>query len=109
MKYSNQKREKNPPTINDSFASESNVLQKSLENDNITVLHPTRGKSRPELCPAFGRCPLIYFVFKNLFYQKQCKYAMNIRLTQIRGTFYSFFREKVPFYITAGHCLQFLK
>ena len=40
------------------------------------------------------------FFFKNLFYQKQCKYAINIRVAQIWGIFYSFFIEKVPFYIS---------
>ena len=30
------------------------------------------------------------FFFKNLFYQEQCEYAMNI----------VFYREKVPFYIS---------
>ena len=39
----------------------------------------SRGNSRPKLRPAFGR------VFKNLFYQKQCKYATNIGVAQIRG------------------------
>ena len=34
---------------------------------------------------------------------------MNIGVTQIRGALINFYKEKVPFYISAGHCLQFLK
>ena len=67
-----------------------------------------RVNSRPKLCPTSGRCPRLV-VFKNLFYQKQCKYAINIRVAPVRGLFYGFLWGKVPFYISAGHCLQFLK
>ena len=49
------------------------------------------------------------FFPQNFFYQKQCKYAMNKGLLRSEVPFYSFFREKVTFYIFAGHCLQSLK
>ena len=42
-----------------------------------------KGNSRSKLS-GFQMVPLIYF-FKTMFYHKQCKYAMNIGITQIRG------------------------
>ena len=30
--------------------------------------------------------PSMIFFFKNIFYQKQCKYAMNIGVAETRGT-----------------------
>ena len=48
--------------------------------------------------------------FKNLFYQKQCEYATN----KPRGCsnhgcpFTVFYKEKVPFNVSAGYCFQFV-
>ena len=49
-----------------------------------------RGNSMAKLHPAFGGCPQSFTFFKNLIYQKQCKYAMNIGVADIKGPFYSF-------------------
>ena len=39
----------------------------------------------------FGCCPQSFiFFFKNLFDEKQSKYAMNIRVAQIRGALLKF-------------------
>ena len=47
--------------------------------------------------------------FSNMFYQNQFKYAIEHRgCSNLRCLFIGFFREKVPFYISAGSCLQFL-
>ena len=40
--------------------------------------------SRLKLFPVFERC-LRCFLFKNLFYQNQCKYAMSTGIAQITG------------------------
>ena len=44
-----------------------------------------RGNSGPNLCLAFGCCSQSFIFFKNLFYQKQWEYGMNIGVAQIRG------------------------
>ena len=43
-----------------------------------------RDHSRPKLHPTFGPCPWWFIFQKNLFYQKQCKYAMNTVLAEIK-------------------------
>ena len=48
--------------------------------------HLSRGNSRPKLRLAFRGYPRRFIFLKNLFYQKQCQYAMNIGVAQIRGT-----------------------
>ena len=48
---------------------------------NFTSTHDFddfRGTSRPKLCWTFRCCPQWFIFFKNLFYQNQCKYAMDI-------------------------------
>ena len=49
------------------------------------------------------------FFFENLFYQKQCKYAMNIGLQKSEVPFKCFQSKKVPFYVFGGRWLQFLE
>lgn len=44
------------------------------------------GNSKPKLRPTFGRYTRWFIFFRNVFYQKQRKYAMNIGVAQIRGT-----------------------
>ena len=51
----------------------------------------------------------LYICFKNLFYQNQCKYAMNIGGTQIRGALLWFFLGKKCPFIFTGQGLEFLK
>ena len=41
--------------------------------------------------PTSGRCPQWPIFFKNLFYQNECKEAINIRGGQIRGALFNFF------------------
>ena len=61
-------------------------------------------------CVQFLGTGLSDFFFKNLFFKKkQCKYAMNIGVTQIRCPIKVFYNENVSFYVSAGCCLQFLK
>ena len=44
------------------------------------------------------RCPQLLIFFKNLFYQNNCKEAVNIEGDQIRGTLFNFFVvKKCPF------------
>ena len=43
---------------------------------------------------------MIFFYFKNVFYQKQCKYAMNIGLAQKRGVLLHFFMGKNYLFIS---------
>ena len=38
-----------------------------------------------------------FFFFENLFYQKQCKYAMKLGVAQTRGELYSFFNKKLSY------------
>ena len=52
-----------------------------------------------KLHPAFGGCPQSFTFFKNLIYQKQCKYAMNIGLLTSKGPFIVFYRESVLLYL----------
>ena len=49
------------------------------------------------------------FFFENLFYQKQCKYAVNIGLLKSEVSFKCFYSKKIPFYIFGGRWLQFLE
>ena len=65
-----------------------------------------RGNSWPKLHQAFGCCPWGFIFSKNLFYQKQRKYVMNIGVTQIRGILLLFLWGKVPFYVSARCCFQ---
>ena len=84
----------------------SPVLYKTALQQPTTVSRRSRGDSRPKLHPTFGCCPQFIF-FENLFHQKQCKYAVNIGMAQIRGALLQFFLgKKCPF---TGYCLQFLK
>ena len=53
-------------------------------------LYLTRDYFRLKLSPTSGRCPWWLIFFKNLFYQKNCKEAMNIKEGQIRVPFSSF-------------------
>ena len=52
-----------------------------------------RGYVRLKLSPTSGRCPR-WLIFKNLFYQNNCKEAMNIGGGQIRGTLFNIFVVK---------------
>ena len=49
---------------------------------------------RPKLSPTSGRCLQRLIFFKNLFYQNNCKEAMNIEGGQIRGAHFNFFAVK---------------
>ena len=41
------------------------------------------------------------FFVENLFYQKQCKYAVNIGLLKSEVSFECFYSKKIPFYYLA--------
>ena len=43
------------------------------------------GNFKPKQCPPFGCSPEWFIFFKNVFYQKQYKYATNTGVAQIRG------------------------
>ena len=51
----------------------------------------SNGTSRPKLRPAMI-CP-----FDNLFYQKQCKYVMNVVVVSVRGALFRIFHRKKNF------------
>ena len=53
-----------------------------------------RNNSRLRLRPTFGCCLWWFIFFKHLFYQEQCKYAMNLGVAQIRGALLQFFNRK---------------
>ena len=59
------------------------------ENDNSS-----RGNSRPKLHPTFRHYPRWLIFFKNLSYQKQFKFAINIGFAQIRCSLLQFFLGK---------------
>ena len=69
----------------------------------------SRGNSRAKMHLALRCCPPLFIFFETLFYQMQCKYAMNIGVVEIRGGLLQFFIRKMPFCISAPCCLQFLK
>ena len=59
-----------------------------------------RGYFRLKLSPTSGSCRWWLIFFKNLFYQNNCKDAMNIGGGQIRGALFNFFVvKKCPFCI----------
>ena len=73
-----------------------------------------RGYFRLKLSPTSRRRPQWLNFFKNLFYQNNCKEAINIgEGGQIMGALFKFFctekAEKVPFFVSCGWCPQFLK
>ena len=57
-------------------------------------LNYTRGYFRLKLNPTSRCCPQWPIFFKNLFYQNNCKDAMNIGGGQIRGALFDFFVVK---------------
>ena len=52
------------------------------------------GYFRLKLSPTSGHCPRRLIFFKNLFYQNNCKEAMNIGGGHIRGVLFNFFVVK---------------
>ena len=64
---------------------------------------------RLKLCPTYGCYPRRPIFFKNLFYQNNCKEAVNIRGDQIRGVLLNFFVEKSVLFVSSGRCPQFLE
>ena len=59
-----------------------------------------RGYFRLKPSPTSGCCPQWLIFFKNLFYQNNCKDAMNIGGGKIRGALFNFFVvKKCPFCI----------
>ena len=64
---------------------------------HLASVHQTfrvSGYFRPKLSPTSGCCPQRLIFFKNLFYQNNCKEAMNIEGGQIRGAHFNFFVVK---------------
>ena len=59
---------------------------------NLDHLWRSKGlkTSQKRLFAAVIFCPLWLIFFENLFYRKQCKYAMNIGVAQIRGALSQF-------------------
>ena len=78
-----------------------------LWRHSCTVLSMTRGYVRLNLSPTSGRCPWWLIFFKNLFYQKNCKEAMNIGGGQIRDPLYNFVVKKCPFLHLPDAALSF--
>ena len=68
-----------------------------------------RGYFRLKLSSTSGCCPWWFIFFKNLFYQKKRKEAMNIGGGQISGTLFNFFEWKSVLFASSGCCPQFLQ
>ena len=63
---------------------------------------------RIKLSLTSGCCPRWLIFFKNLFYQNNCKEAMDIRGGQIRGALFMFFIvQKRPFLYLSDAALSF--
>ena len=73
------------------------------------MIHKFGDYFRLKLSPTSGRCPWWLIFFKNLFYQKNCKEAVNIGEGQIRGAlFFNFFVvKKCPFLHLPDAALSF--
>ena len=71
-------------------------------------LTDTRGYFRLKMGLTWRRCPWWLIFLKNLFYQKNCKAAMNIGGGQIRGALFNFLSsEKCPFLHLLDTALSF--
>ena len=80
--------------INNNLTVELNSSE-PLQEATLTYI---RGYFRLKLNLTSGRCPWWLIFFKNLFYQQNCKEAINIGGGQIRGTLFHFFVvKKCPF------------
>ena len=67
-----------------------------------------RGYFRLKLSPTSRRCPRWLIFSKNLFYQNNCKGAINIVGGQIRGALFNFFVvKKCPFLYLSDAALSF--
>ena len=67
-----------------------------------------RGYFRLKLSPTSGRCPRRLIFLKNLFYQNNCKEAINIGRGQIRRAIFNFFVvKKNPFLYLPDAALSF--
>ena len=61
-----------------------------------------------KLSPTSGRCPWLLIFFKILFYQNNCKEAINIGGGQIKGALFNFFEmKKCPFLYLLDAALSF--
>ena len=57
---------------------------------------------RLKLSPTSSRCPRWLIFFRGLFYQSNCKEAMNRRGRQIRGALCNFFVVKKCLFVSSG-------
>ena len=101
----------NPPAI-PSIPLEIPYLQSSLFVFFLEKKQAERVNSWiAQSASSFWCLPSMIFFVKNLFDQKQCKYARSIGLAQIRGAPLKFFLlgRNALLYLFVGCCLQFRK
>ena len=80
----------------------------SIKSHELLTKLSYRDYFRLKLSPTSGCCPQWLIFFKNLFYQNNCKDAMNTGGSQIRGALFNFFcSEKIPFLYLPDAALSF--
>ena len=86
------------------------VCQGHIQSKFYTGWLIVRIDSWSKLHQAFAGSLWWFVFFKNLYYQKQCKFVMNIGLIRVRGAPFRFFLcLKNIFHISVWGFLQFLK